>query len=275
MGRFGITPQASDEEKRLNCHTDTKKAAVACAGGSRTAPTRALPRVDSSGGGKKIKQPPFSSRSELVSSVFLGIFACALFPILPFHRPQGTTARVSGHRAAKGARPPCWRNKHSFFKQTTVSLGRLRSRLFANGVASVRLNPHNDHPKRNPPCTAFFFSPFSCHASPPSPLLPLPPLASCALERPMSSHKSTLSANASNLLPCAATRYCFVMPDSGARKCASTAFSPMTTPPIKTTFPLAWPASAYKSLNKVSNPSEAPKISSLAPQAPPTPSTRG
>ncbi len=28
MGRFRITPRASGEEKRLKCHTDTKKARV-------------------------------------------------------------------------------------------------------------------------------------------------------------------------------------------------------------------------------------------------------
>ena len=44
MGRFRITPRASGEEKRLNCHTDTKKADVQ----ARAVPEPPLQRVDSS-----------------------------------------------------------------------------------------------------------------------------------------------------------------------------------------------------------------------------------
>ncbi len=44
MGRFRITPRASGEEKRLNCHTYTKKAYIQ----ARAVREPPLPRLDSS-----------------------------------------------------------------------------------------------------------------------------------------------------------------------------------------------------------------------------------
>ena len=44
MGRFRITRRASGEEKRLNCHTDTKKAYIQ----ARAVREPPLQRVDSS-----------------------------------------------------------------------------------------------------------------------------------------------------------------------------------------------------------------------------------
>ena len=50
MGRFRITPRASGEEKRLRCHTDTKKADVQ----ARAVPEPPLQRVQA----RAVPEPP-------------------------------------------------------------------------------------------------------------------------------------------------------------------------------------------------------------------------